>query len=94
MTPCEFLSVLARISLPVSDAGSLLGVSRATVYRYASGATRIPETVARLLAYEIEAVSCGRHGTDRWQGFRNDRPMGPPCDTKAEAFWNALDLPR
>ncbi len=90
----DLLAGLSQIHLPVSDAGCLFGVSRATVYRWAKGATRIPETARRLLQYEVEACSVGRHGATQWQGFRNDQPMGPPCDTKAEAFWHALDLPR
>ena len=94
MSPNEFLSDLARLSLPVAEAYTLFGMSRATVYRWAAGSSRIPESVARLMAYELEACSVGRHGVDRWQGFRNDRQIGPPCDTRAEAFWYALDLPR
>jgi hypothetical protein len=94
MTPAAFLEALAALGLPVSEAGGLFGVSRATVYRWAGGSTRIPESVRRLLQYEVEACSVGRHGVAKWQGFRNDRPMGPPCDTRAEAFWHALDLPR
>jgi hypothetical protein len=94
MSPYDFLADLARLSLPVANADSLFGVSRATVYRWAGGSTRIPETARRLLQYEVEACSVGRHGVAKWQGFRNDRPRGPPCDTRAEAFWHALDLPR
>jgi hypothetical protein len=94
MTPAAFLEALAALGLPVAEAGGLFGVSRATVYRWAGGSTRIPETARRLLQYEVEACSVGRHGVAKWQGFRNDRPRGPPCDTRAEAFWHALDLPR
>ena len=97
MTPTqesELLACLAQLELPVALAGSLFGVSRATVYRWAAGQTRIPEAARRLLQYEVEACSVGRHGATQWQGFRNDKSMGPPCDTKAEAFWHALDLPR
>jgi hypothetical protein len=95
MTPTEeFLSGLAQIGLPVALAGSLFAVDRSTVYRWVRGESRIPEAARRILQYEVEACSVGRHGVAKWQGFRNDRPMGPPCDTKAEAFWHALDLPR
>ena len=90
----RFLSDLAKICLPVSEAHALFACDRSTVYRWASGQTPLPELAKRLLKYEVEACSVGRHGVDRWQGFRNDRQIGPPCDTRAEAFWYALDLPR
>lgn len=99
MTPSEeFVADLARICLPVCDSASLMGVSRATVYRWAAGRTRIPEAARRILKAEVESCSVRRYqltdGRVIYQGLRDGRPIGPPAGSREQAFRFALDLPR
>jgi DNA-binding transcriptional regulator YdaS (Cro superfamily) len=99
VTPAEeFVADLARICLPASLAGRLFGVSRATVYRWAQGRTRIPEAARRILKSEVESCSVRRYqltdGRVIWQGLRDGRPMGPVAGSREQAFRFALDLPR
>jgi hypothetical protein len=88
-----FRADLARIGLPCSLAGRVLGVSRSTVYRWASGQTPISEPARRILKSEVERCMVRQHG-DMWQGYRDGKPMGPRVAEKWMAQFFALDLPR
>jgi hypothetical protein len=98
LTADEFLAALAKLSLAVCDSGPVVGRSRASVYRYASGRTPIPEPVRRILKSEVEACMVRqyklRDGSVTWQGYRHGKPIGPPAEDREQAFRFALDLPR
>ena len=56
----EYRTACEQLGLPVTTAGSMFGVCERTSQRYASGATKIPETVQILirayLAYGFDHV--------------------------------------
>jgi len=91
MTPAEeFVADLARICLPVAEAGYLFGKDRSTMYRWASGKVPVPDLARRILKAEVAA--CRAHaykladGSYYWQGFRNGHPVGPEAESRAAAF--------
>jgi hypothetical protein len=98
MTPAEFLTALASLGLPVAAAGPVIGVSRATAYRYAKGYTPIRESVAIILRYEVERCAVRQvqmlAGPPRWQAWRDGVAIGSPVPEKWQAWRLALDLPR
>lgn len=49
MTALEYRAARNKLGISVLDSAKVLGISRATAYRYEAGQWDVPETVARLL---------------------------------------------
>src|SRR3984893_16947012 len=68
MTPHELRATLDRLDLSAAEAGHLLGVHRATIYRWLDGSMSVPivvELLLRLMVWRgIRAaeVTASRHG--------------------------------
>src|SRR5712691_1008339 len=68
MTAHELRATLDRLDLSAAEAGHLLGVHRATVYRWLTGSTSVPIVVELLLRLMVRRgirpteVTASRHG--------------------------------
>jgi hypothetical protein len=68
MTPRELRATLDCLDLSAAEAGHLLGVHRATVYRWLDGSTSVPIVVELLLRLMVRRgirpaeVTASRHG--------------------------------
>jgi hypothetical protein len=68
MTPRELPATLERLDLSAAEAGHLLGVRRATVYRWLDGSMSVPIVVELLLRLMVRRgirpaeVTASRHG--------------------------------
>ena len=68
MTPHELRATLDRLDLSAAEAGHLLGVHRATIYRWLDGSMSVPIVVELLLRLMVRRgirpaeVTASRHG--------------------------------
>ena len=68
MTPHELRVTLDRLDLSAAEAGHLLGVHRATIYRWLDGSMSVPIVVELLLRLMVwrgiwpAEVTASRHG--------------------------------
>ena len=92
MTANQYVWALRKLNLSTEDSAVLLGISRATAFRYARGKTPIPYAVGKLLEREVEACTVHCFGPHRWQGFRDGKPIGPMVGSKARAYALALNM--
>jgi hypothetical protein len=89
----SYVAALRRLELSTEDSAVLLGISRATAFRYACGKTPIPYAIGKLLEREVEACAARYFGPAQgWQGFRDGKPVGPMVETKARAYALALNM--
>lgn len=65
MSPQEYREKLRQLGLTPETAPEMLGISRSTAYRYASGETVVSATVARLINTMLERKKILSHLTMR-----------------------------
>ena len=92
MTANQYIAALRKLELSTEDSAVLLGISRATAFRYARGKTPIPYAVGRLLEREVAACKAHCFGPRKWQGFRDGKAVGPMVESKARAYALALNM--
>lgn len=49
MTALEYRAARNKLGISIEESAGVLGISRATAYRYEAGQWDVPETVAKLL---------------------------------------------
>src|SRR5580704_2860671 len=98
MTPRELRATLDCLDLSAAEAGHLLGVHRATVYRWLDGSTSVPIVVELLLRLMVRRgirpteVTASRHGrtsakprSGRSQAKSTKRIVHPNTRAKSQA---------
>ena len=98
MTPHELRATLDRLDLSAAEAGHLLGVHRATIYRWLDGSMSVPIVVELLLRLMVRRgirpaeVTASRHGQTSAKP-RSGRPDGNILKDKGkQRFRGGLDF--
>src|SRR5580658_7546709 len=85
MTPHELRATLDRLDMSAAEAGHLLGVHRATIYRWLDGSMSVPIVVELLLRLMVRrgirpaevTASCGQTSAKPRSGRSQARPAKP-----------------
>jgi Protein of unknown function (DUF3489) len=102
MTPHELRATLDRLDLSAAEAGHLLGVHRATVYRWLDGSTSVPIVVELLLRLMVRRgiraaeVTSAKPRSGRSQAKSAKRIVHPNtrAKSKQDAVLALLSRPR